>query len=172
MRESDFVEPAGRFEKNHDNDVTFVPDLLPPDIQYDSLLHMMDDARGQLGILEGLGRIIPNPSLLIRPYLTKEAVYSSRIEGTMASMMDVFRFELEQTPSEYAAGRRVQEVYNYIKALHECLAQIDDGEHISLNMLRHAHRILLDRAPGHDTKRGIFRTRQNWIGPRAIQHVY
>ena len=76
MRESDFTEPAGRFEENRDGDTTFVPDPLPPDIYYDPIVRLMDEARGQLSTLEGAGRILPNPDLLIRPYLAKEAVYS------------------------------------------------------------------------------------------------
>ena len=173
MRESDFTEPAGRFEENGDGETTFVPDPLPPDIDYDPIVSLMDEARGQLSTLEGMGRIMPNPNLLIRPYLTKEAVYSSRIEGTVASVMDVFRFDLERTSIEHEAKSRVREVYNYSKALQECLARIDGGEDISLDMIKHAHRILLDRAPGHDKKPGMVRTEQNWIGsarfPTSIQ---
>ena len=148
MRESDFTEPAGRFEENGDGGTTFVPDPLPPDIDYDPIVSLMDEARGQLSTLEGMGRIMPNPNLLIHPYLTKEAVYSSRIEGTVASVMDVFRFDLERMSIEHEAKSRVREVYNYSKALQECLARIDGGEDISLDMIKHAHRILLDRAPG------------------------
>ena len=119
MRESDFTNPAGRFVENRDGDMTFVPDLLPPDIHYDAIMRLMDEAWGQLGTLEGMGRIIPNPDLLIRPYVTKEAVYSSRIEGTMASVMDVFKFGLERTTNEYEVRRRVREVHNYSRALQE-----------------------------------------------------
>ena len=173
MRESDFTEPAGRFEENGDGETTFVPDPLPPDIDYDPIVSLMDEARGQLSTLEGMGRIMPNPNLLIHPYLTKEAVYSSRIEGTVASVMDVFRFDLERTSIEHEAKSRVREVYNYSKALQECLARIDGGEDISLDMIKHAHRMLLDRAPGHDKKPGMVRTEQNWIGsarfPTSIQ---
>ena len=168
MRESDFTEPAGRFEENRDGYTTFVPDPLPPDIYYDPIVRLMDEARGQLGTLEGAGRILPNPNLLIRPYLAKEAVYSSRIEGTMASVMDVFRFDLEKTSSEREAKSRVGEVYNYSKALRECLERIGAGEDISLDMIRHAHRILLDRAPGHGKKPGMVRTEQNWIGSERL----
>lgn len=127
----------------------------------------MDEARGQISILEGMGRIMPNPDLLIRPYLTKEAVYSSRIEGTMASVMDVFRFDLEPGLSEYDTRRRVREVHNYSRALQECLAQIDRGDDISLNMIKYAHRLLLDRAPGHDKMPGMVRAEQNWIAAQT-----
>lgn len=169
MRESDFTEPAGRFEENHDGNMTFVPDPLPPDIPYDPIMHLMDEARGQLGTLEGMGRIMPNPNLLIRPYLTKEAVYSSRIEGTMASVMDVFRFDLGHASNEHVTKSRVMEVHNYSRALQDCLARIGSGEAISLDMIRHAHSILLDHAPGHDKKPGMVRTEQNWIVPERFR---
>lgn len=169
MQESDFTEPAGRFEENRDGDLTFVPDLLPPDIYYDPIVGLMDEARGSLSILEGVGRVLPNPNMLIRPYLAKEAVHSSRIEGTMASVMDVFRFDLEQASSRYDVERRVREVHNYSIALEECLARIEGGESIDLDMIRYAHRILLDRAPGHDKLPGMVRTEQNWIGPDPLR---
>ena len=169
MRESDFTEPAGWFEENRDGDTTFVPDPLPPDIYYDPIVRLMDEARGQLSTLEGTGRVLPNPDLLIRPYLAKEAVYSSRIEGTMASVMDVFRFDLERTSGEHEAKSRVWEVYNYSRALQECLARIGAGEDIGLDMIRRAHHILLDRAPGHDKKPGMVRTEQNWIGSERLR---
>lgn len=164
MEESNFTKPSGRFEENFDGDLTFVPDLLPPDICYKPIMRLIDEARGQLGILEGMGRILPNPNLLIRPYIAKEAVYSSRIEGTMASVTDVFRFSLGRISNEYGRKNRVREVYNYTKALQQCLARIDQGTNINLDMINHAHHILLDRAPGHDKMPGMIRTEQNWIG--------
>lgn len=169
MRESDFAESAGRFEENRDGDTTFVPDPLPPDIYYDPIVRLTDEARGRLSTLEGVGRILPNSNLLIRPYLAKEAVYSSRIEGTMASVMDMFRFDLERISKEYEAKNRVREVYNYSRALQECLARIDGGEDINLDMIKHAHRILLDRSPGHDKMPGMIRTGQNWIGSERLR---
>ena len=172
MHESDFTEPAGRFEENRNGDMTFVPNLLPPHLDYEPIMKLMDEARGHLGTLEGVGKILPNPDLLIRPYLAKEAVYSSRIEGTMASVMDVFRFDLEQTSDRYGMESRVLEVHNYSRALQECLALIDNGRDIDMDMIQYAHYILLDRAPGYDKMPGTIRTEQNWIAPRlrtAIQ---
>lgn len=171
MRESDFTESSGRFEKNRDGNVTFVPDQLPPDIHYEPIVSLMDEARGQLSTLEGMGRILPNPNLLIRPYLTKEAVYSSKIEGTMASVMDVFRFDLEQTSDDAGRKGRVREVSNYSNALRECLAWIDMGKDIDLEMIKHAHHILLDRVPGHDKKPGTVRTEQNWIASARLPAI-
>ena len=171
MRESDFTDPTGRFEKNRDGNVTFVPDPLPPDIHYESIVGLMDEARGQLSTLEGMGRILPNPNLLIRPYLTKEAVYSSKIEGTMASVMDVFRFDLEQTSDDAERKSRVREVSNYSNALQECLACIGIGKGIDMDMIKHAHRILLDRAPGHDKNPGTVRTQQNWIASARFHTI-
>lgn len=152
--------------------MTFVPNLLLPHLNYEPIMKLMDEARGHLGTLEGMGRILPNPDLLIRPYLAKEAVYSSRIEGTMASVMDVFRFDLEQTSGRYGMESRVLEVHNYSRALQECLALIDNGRNIDMDMIKQAHYMLLDRAPGYNKMPGTIRTEQNWIAPRlrtAIQ---
>ena len=172
LQESDFAEPAGRFEENRNGDMTFVPNLLPPHLNYKPIMKLMDEARGHLGTLEGVGRSLPNPNLCILPYLAKEAVYSSRIEGVLASVMDVFRFDLEQTSDRYGMESRVLEVHNYSRALQECLALIDDGRDIDMNMIQYAHYILLERAPGYDKMPGIIRTEQNWVYPRfstAIQ---
>lgn len=169
MRESEFVEPAGLFEENLDGDMTFVPDPLPPDIYYDPIVRLMDEARGQLSTLEGMSRILLNHNPLTRPYLAKEAVYSSRIEGTMASVMDVFRFDLERFSNEHDMKNRVREVHNYSRALQQCLARIGGGEDINLDMIKHAHRTLLYRAPGHDKMPGMLRTEQSRIGSERFR---
>ena len=81
-----------------------------------------------MGILDGLGRVIPNPYLITRPYMMREAVYSSRIEGTQASVIEAFQFELgDQGSDEYQQVIRIREVINYSKALQDCLKQVDGG---------------------------------------------
>ena len=143
--------------------MTFVPNLLSPNVKYDNMLSLMDEARGRLGTLVGVGRIMPNPNLLIRPYITKEAVHSSKIEGTMASITDVFRFDLERMPNKYDTYSRVREVHNYSIALQKCLARIDAGADITLDMIKSVHHMLLDNATGYDKTPGMIRTQQNYI---------
>ncbi len=88
----------------------------PPDLRLDStLLDLLSRANLELGRLVGAAEILPNPDLFLRMYVRREAVLSSQIEGTQASLMDVLEYEAMRSDSE----RRVyvQEVSNYVAAL-------------------------------------------------------
>ena len=123
---------------------------------------LVAEAHMHLGILEGVGRLIPNPNLLIGPYLTREAVASSRIEGTQASGLDVYRFEAgEKERDEF---KRVLEVANYVRASRFCLEGVGDGVPVSLELLKRAHHVLLNGVKGHEAHLGSIRSVQNWIG--------
>jgi Fic family protein len=120
-----------------------------------------------LGELGGLARNLPNPHLLISPFLRREAVLSSRIEGTQASLSDLFFFEAadsarfmpdRQTPHD------VREVANYVKALEYALKRLDELP-LSLRLIRELHEILLSGVRGQHWTPGEFRSSQNWIGP-------
>ena len=152
--------------KNKDGHLTFIPNGLPPKIDYDeSLTALISEASLQLGNLSGIGKLIPNPRLLIRPYLRREAVLSSKIEGTQASILDVFRYEAGGMAAGKEAGeKRIVEVVNYVEALDECLRQVKKDEEISLKMIKNAHRILMRDVRGQELEPGQFRTAQNWIG--------
>ena len=115
-----------------------------------------------LGILEGVGRLIPNPNLLIGPYLTQEAVASSRIEGTEASNLDVYQFEAGE--KEHDGLKRVLEVVNYTRASRFCFERIGAGEPVNRKLLKRAHHILLENVRGHEVTLGKIRSVQNWIG--------
>ena len=74
----------------------FLPALLPPDIEYTSaLVNALSDADTALGELSGVGRLIPNPHLLITSYIRREAVLSSRIEGTLTDLPDLWLEEIK-----------------------------------------------------------------------------
>ena len=78
----------------------FAPSPLPPKIDFSlSLVHALSNADRALGELAGLGRMLPNPHLLIGPFIRREAVLSSRIEGTQADIADLYAFEAGQTRS-------------------------------------------------------------------------
>ena len=111
-----------------------------------------------------MGKVIPNPDLLIRPYVTREAVLSSKIEGTEASMMDVFQFEARPILDEPKRYARIDEVVNYVQASHECFEQISSGDDVGMAMLKNAHRLLLYDVRGQNMMPGRTRTVQNWIG--------
>ncbi len=166
MDKAAFANPNGTFVENDDGYETFIPKALPPRIEYDRhTLTLAVEAHTKLGQLSGIGELLPNPDLLIRPYISREAVLSSKIEGTQASIMDIFQFEAEgkTEPKEDEQVKRIKEVVNYIHSLDTCLKQVAT-EPISLEMIRDAHRILMSNVRGQERTPGKFRQVQNWIG--------
>lgn len=119
---------------------------------------LLSEADRALGRLAGAGRLLPNPHLLIRPYVTREALASSRIEGTQASLSDVFDAEARQT----SAGELL-EVTNYIRAMEHGLARLDNLP-ISVRLLSEVHGVLLEGVRGQERRPGEIRSSQNWIG--------
>jgi Fic family protein len=119
-----------------------------------------------LGELAGIARNLPDPDLLIRPFLRREAVLSSRIEGTQASLSDVFLYEA--APKHPPPGREppgdVREVVNYVHALRYGLSRLDEMP-LSLRLFRELHRRLMEGVRGPQPTPGEFRRSQNWIGP-------
>jgi Fic family protein len=165
-----FKNPNGKFVPNVEGHKTFLPFILPPKISYDaSLASLLSEAHGQLGQLSGIGELLPNPDLLIRPYVTREAVLSSKIEGTQASIIDIFEFEAKAKvdSEEGSRTKRVQEVINYIHALNKCIKRVQKGESITLTMIKDAHKTLLQHVRGQERTTGEFRKIQNWIGPEG-----
>lgn len=122
-------------------------------------VRLLADAEASLGRLAGVGQLVPNPYLLIRPYLLREALSSTRIEGAQASLADVFEAKATGEPP----NPDVEEVLNYIDALEWGLGQL---EHLPLGvrLIREMHRRLLAGVRGRDRVPGEFRTTQNWVG--------
>ena len=126
----------------------FVPASLPPKLNYvPPLVAALSEADRALGELAGLGRTLPNPYLLTRPFLRREAVLSSRIEGTSASLVDLFAFEAE--PPLFGESERrddVQEVRNYVRALEHGMVRLEDLP-ISQRLMREMHAVLMEGVP-------------------------
>jgi Fic family protein len=120
---------------------------------------LLSDADAALGRLGGAGRLLPDPHLLVNAYITREAVASSRIEGTQASVTEVFDAAVTGT----SARADVQEVRNYILALRHGLSRMDAGFPISLRLIKEMHQILLTQVRGQERSPGEFRQTQNWI---------
>jgi Fic family protein len=112
------------------------------------------------GVLHG----IPNPAVLLAPLTTQEAVLSSRIEGTQATLGDVLKFEAGEPPKQAAREADIHEILNYRKALRAAEGELARRP-FSLNMLRGLHAMLLAGVRGRDKTPGHFRAIQNWIGP-------
>jgi Fic family protein len=123
-----------------------------------ALTSQADRALAELG---GAGQNLPDPHLLIHPFMRREAVLSSRIEGTQASLSDVLLFEgsketLQRTPD-------VREVFNYVRALEQARERMKKLP-LSLRLIREMHARLLEGVRGEHLTPGEFRRSQNWIG--------
>jgi Fic family protein len=142
---------------------TFQPDPLPATITPDMRLMSQVSAADQaLGELAGAGRRLPNPHLLIRPFIRREAVLSSRIEGTVTRLDQLFLFEAE--PEVLSQSSDAVEVRNYVRALEHGLDYVRDGHPFSLQMIREVHQILLNDVRGADRRPGQIRDRAVLIG--------
>jgi Fic family protein len=142
----------------------FIPANLPPALIYDnSLILSLSRADAALSELAGLGRYLPNPHLLIASYVRREAVLSSRIEGTKASLSDLLINEMEQ-PTQRTEDDDVREVRNYVAAMEHGLDRLRKLP-LSLRLVREIHARLMKGVRGDFATPGEFRRSQNWIGP-------
>jgi len=140
----------------------FVPPPLPPDLTLSAeLVAALSTADRATGEVSGLGRTLPNPHLLAMSLLRREAVLSSRIEGTQASMADLVLYEAD--PQVSARTADVREVANYVTAANHVL-DTDRRLPMSLPLLLEAHAILMAGVRGSTAAPGEFRRTQNWIG--------
>ena len=144
---------------------SFVPAKLPPDppIQLDTeMLRLASEAAFNLGKLEDVTQILPNPNLFVAMYVQKEAVLSSQIEGTQASFADV----LGAGYSQLEDRRRddLGEISNYVSAMNWGLQELENIP-LSLRLLKSIHRKLIQNTRGAERFPGEFRTSPNWIGP-------
>lgn len=141
----------------------FIPAPLPPRIEWNAgLASRLSEADRAIGRLAGEGRRLPNPHLLLRPFIRREAVLSSRIEGTQATLGELLAAEagaaVERSPAD------LREVANYVVALEEGLESLR-GLPLSLRLVRELHRKLMRDVRGNAATPGEFRRSQNWIGP-------
>jgi len=148
----------------------FVPNPLPPELRVSlasALGRTHSTADRVLGELGGLGRTMPNPHLLIGPFMRREAVLSSRIEGTQADIEDLYVYEAGQLPlpgvKPRTAEADVREVLNYVRALEYGLDRLEELP-VSLRLICELHARLMEDVRGEDARPGEFRDRQNWIG--------
>jgi Fic family protein len=140
-----------------------VPDPLPPEVTWSpELIRALSDADRMIGRLAGEGRRLPNPHLLIRPFVRREAVLSSRIEGTRATLGELLAAEagaaVERNPAD------LREVANYVVALEYGVKRLKKLP-LSLRLMRELHEKLMAGVRGDYATPGEFRRLQNWIGP-------
>ncbi|MES2672374.1 MAG: Fic family protein [Pseudomonadota bacterium] len=164
MSPEDFQAPqAGQVIRAPQGYHAFVPTPLPPELIYTpSLVRLLSAADAALSELSGIGRILPNPHLLLASYVRREAVLSSRIEGTRASLSDVLADEAGQPA--HAPPDDVREVRNYVDALDFGIERLHSLP-LSLRLVRELHERLMRGVRGDSATPGEFRRSQNWIGP-------
>ncbi|MGO9621637.1 MAG: Fic family protein [Desulfobaccales bacterium] len=147
----------------------FIPNPLPPPLPLDpDLVRALSDADRALGELSGLGRTMPNPHLLIAPFIRREAVLSSRIEGTLSTIADLYAYEAGQLPlfadqKPAPPEADVKEVGNYVRAMEYGLDRLQTLP-VSLRLIRELHERLMEGVRGEQATPGEFRRSQNWIG--------
>ncbi len=163
--------PSGRMIQVGQGEIaywSFAPNPLPPPLAFDTgLIRLLSDADRALGELAGLGRALPNPHLLINPFIRREAVLSSRIEGTQTDLADLYAFEAGQLAlpglKPTAAHADAREVLNYVRALEYGLERLNELP-VSLRFIRETHARLIQDVRGNQATPGEFRRTQNWIG--------
>lgn len=140
----------------------FVPNPLPPDEQFsEELQTQATRALLAIGRLDGLAEALPNRRFLLRPFIQREALASSRIEGTHADLAQLAVFEASQDSEDFTPD--IQEVVNYTRALEYGWEQLAHRD-ITLGLIREMHALLMDGVRGADKGPGEFRTIQNFIG--------
>ena len=156
------VMPPGRKVRCPGGYTAFVPDPLPPALTWTpDLVRALSDADRGIGRLAGEGGRLPNPHLLIRPFVRREAVLSSRIEGTQATLGELLAAEAGAVVSRSPADLR--EVANYVVALEYGIKRLPKLP-LSLRLVRELHAHLMKGVRGNQATPGEFRRSQNWIG--------
>jgi Fic family protein len=151
--------------------LAFYPNPVPRrlDLSQDTV-KLLDEATGAVHRLGGVGRLLPNPHLLIGPHLRLEAVLSSRIEGTKTDVSQLLRFEAGQVPAEDDADD-VREVGNYVVALEHGLKSVSDGFPVSIRLMREMHALLLAGVRGQHRRPGDLRESPVWIGGTTLENA-
>lgn len=129
-----------------------------------SINQLLEKAAIKLGELNSFSKLVPNIDLFIQLHVTKEAVVSSRIEGTQTQMDEALLEEDEISPER---KNDWFEVKNYIKALNQAILELENLP-ISSRLIKKTHQILLESARGENKQPGEFRTSQNWIGGNTL----
>ena len=155
---------AGTYKKNLSGKMafnSFVPAVLPPNPSIElnnEIVEILVKANRQITLLEGISSRMPNIDLFISMYVRKEALMSSQIEGTQATLEDVLDPMLENN-----TNRPVGDVVNYIKATDFAINRLKELP-LCNRLIKEAHKVLLAGVRGQNKCPGEFRHSQNWIG--------
>ncbi len=136
----------------------------PLQISWERLIPLVGPANAAIARYEGLLHGIPNAQVLLSPLASQEAVLSSRIEGTQATLGEVLEFEATQESSSPEKRHDIQEVLNYRHALRHAVDAMKTLP-LSQRVIRDAHRVLMQGVRGENKSPGEYRRTANWIGP-------
>jgi Fic family protein len=162
-RTANAPKASGRWIKTLAGYRAFHPDPLPPELSWTpTLVRALSDADQLLGRLAGEGRRLPNPHLLIRPFVQREAVFSSRIEGTQSTLGELLAAEAGAVVAR--SPEDLREVGNYVAALEHGIARLKTLP-LSIRLVRELHEKLMTGVRGDHATPGELRRSQNWIGP-------
>lgn len=138
----------------------------PVALDWPRLLPLIGPANAAIARYEGVLHGVPNPNVLLSPLTTQEAVLSSRIEGTQATLGEVLEFEAEGALEVEATPKQadIREVLNYRMALTEATRLLNELP-LSQRLIRRAHEVLMQGVRGRNKAPGEYRRIPNWIGP-------
>ena len=161
--------PSGHLIPTIEGCFAFVPNPLPPpSVDLLPLLPSVARAIRALGELSGIGQTLPNPFLLISPFMRKEALASSKMEGTVTTPSELFMLEVS---NDIKARSDTREVRNYTLAMQHGLDRVKEDFPISRRLICEIHRVLMSDVEPHRGSRfppGELKIDQNWIGARLI----
>ena len=137
----------------------------PTDLDWPRLIPLIGPANAAVARYEGVLAGVPNPEVLLSPLVAQEAVLSSRIEGTQATLGEVFEFEATADPNDESTPKKadIREVLNYRRALNEAIRLLDELP-LSQRLVRATHAVLMDGVRGRNKAPGDYRAVPNWIG--------
>lgn len=157
---------AGTYKKGYEYEY-----FMPEPINYtfiwtdEAINELLEQASLKLGELNSFSRFVPDTDLFIKMHVLKEAVVSSRIEGTQTNMQEAMVEEDEVEPEKRDDWK---EVNNYVDAMNAAIAELATLP-LSSRLIRDTHRILLSSVRGEQKNPGEFRTSQNWIGGASLK---
>lgn len=157
---------SGRIDKDPTGYSYFMPSMINQQWKWEeqSINTLLETAAIKIGELNSYSKLVPNIDLFIQLHVTKEAVVSSRIEGTKTQIEEALMDENEISPEGKDDWK---EVNNYIKALNQAIVELETLP-ISSRLIKKTHQILLDHARGENKQPGQYRRSQNWIGGNTL----
>jgi len=161
---------AGQYQPQPGGYRAFIPKSLPPVppvVMDDELIHLLSLADRAVGRLDASTDNVPNPDFFVYAYALREGEASSQIEGTQATINDVFEAQV-QVSTKPTVSDDVDEIFNYVEAMKYGLERLEkDNFPLSLRLIREIHAKLLKGVRGQNRDPGQFRKTQNFIGPKG-----